>query len=297
MRADEPLPRDAIGRSVGIEYHEALLQRIGVVTVVLRANFALFELLERGNLPEYEPDTHAVHALDHRLRIGPRLAKAQVSGGERFPAILQLILRAVPEIERRLVAPRFDDERGCGIACLFDLVELLLNLALALPAVGGDPRAKRPVGRQHGLAGHVGKLRNDLARRAVEEKHVVLAFRQRDLNQSLGQGKHHSRVAPDKHAMPVVAKEERQRKVGVFALMGEFLDDGRLRRFAHAVHAVEALAHAIGNRGIAVIDEHAAPALARLAERSDSFVVCIVYAGHICLSKRPREGGIHCYHF
>ena len=64
-------------------------------------------------------------------------------------------------------------------------------------------------------------------------------------------------VALHKHAVPVVAKEERQWKIGVLTLMRKLFDDGAFRRFAHAVHAVKTLAHAIGDGRRAIVGKHA----------------------------------------
>ena len=72
--------------------------------------------------------------------------------------------------------------------------------------------------------------------------------------------------------------------------MGKFLNDGTFRRSIHAIHAVEPLAHAIGNRCIAIIRKHRAPGFCPLAEISNDAVVLIVESGHSYLPKRPREG-------
>ena len=106
--------------------------------------------------------------------------------------------------------------------------------------------------------------------------HVAFAFWQRDLHMPAREGERRRSVAFHKHAVPVVTEEERQRKIGIFALMGKFFDDGALGCLAHAVYAVETLAHAIGNRGIAVIREHAAAILDCLAQIFDLCVVLIV---------------------
>ena len=75
------------------------------------------------------------------------------------------------------------------------------------------------------------------------------------------QRKYRRGIALHKHAVSIVAEEERQRKIGIFTLMGKFLDDGRFRGLVHAVYAVESLTHAISNRGRAVIGKDALPIL------------------------------------
>jgi hypothetical protein len=136
-----------------------------------------------------------------------------------------------------------------------------------------------------GFPRHCNKTGNDLARRSVEKENLAF-IRQRNRYSPMFKLKNGRRIGIHKYAVPVVAKENGSGKYVSPPWCVNFRH-GALGRFAHAVHAVEPLSHAVCNARVTPVAKRRPSVFGRLGKAANPVWIQVVQSRHISLSRRP----------
>ena len=167
--------------------------------------------------------TRVAHLLNHPLRIFPR---------------------AAPMIEGAFVAPRFQHHYGRGAVVFRQRFQLLVHVRVAAPAVGADPQAECPLGRQRGLAGQAQIRVQKLGGRAQQPRVATAGQRARRDADGRAEGHFHVAGGVAIEAEARVRQEERRGKIRPLSLPREMLHDLSARAVSLLIHMVKSLARA-----------------------------------------------------
>ena len=115
-------------------------------------------IFDDRDLPQDQPHAVGPQCVAESLGIGPfsalRKGKIAVTEG---PSILPgPVFCVIPDVESFLIAPRLQHHDGGGNCGFLHFPKLLQCLLLGVPAVGGHPRTKGPLGRQNSSSGFAG---------------------------------------------------------------------------------------------------------------------------------------------
>ena len=106
-----------------------------------------------GNLPENKMQPGLVQRIRHAFGVRPwGIRKIEIVILERSSVWFRLVFRPVPDIKRRFVAPCLQHQNTGREIVLFQVLDLLLRVFLAIPAICRDPHAERPFRRQNSLS-------------------------------------------------------------------------------------------------------------------------------------------------
>ena len=175
--AGKPVPfRDNIGAAVPVLDAETSGNGIRPIQLVLRIDRLIGPLLliDR-DLPQQEMDPPVVQPPDHAGGVRPgRVGKIKVLQPERAPVRLGGIAGPPKDVEGGLIAPRLGHQGTHREPVFLRLGGRPLHLLLAVPVVGGDPRAKGPFGGQLGRAEQAHIVLDYATRRSFKEHYAAI---------------------------------------------------------------------------------------------------------------------------
>ena len=106
-----------------------------------------------------------VQRIRHAFGVWPwGTRKIEIVILERSSVRFRLVFRPVPDIKRRFVAPCLQHQNTGREIVLFQVLDLLLRVFLAIPAICRNPHAERPFRRQNSLSEQLHICADDLRR-------------------------------------------------------------------------------------------------------------------------------------
>ena len=213
---------DGIGCSVcEMDTQAAPHSILAVKRVLYVQNLVGSLLFVDRNLPEDKMQPVLVQRIRHALGVRPwGTRKIEIVISERSSVWLRLVFCTVPDIKRRFVAPCLQHQNACREIVLFQVLDLLLCVFLAIPAICRDPHAEHPFRRQNSLSEQLHICADNL-RRFTGKGHNGGRFRQIDRHRVLVKMERCSFTGINIQTESAVCPEERSRAICFFTLEAE----------------------------------------------------------------------------